>query len=93
MDALVRDIRPLSGRVVVRPDKTDTTTQSGIILKSEEKTKTNEGIIIAVAADIDDLKAGDHVFYEKYAGAEISWNDEQCLIMTSRDICAVVEEV
>jgi chaperonin GroES len=92
MSTLVRDIRPLSGRVVVIPDKTDASTKSGILLKSEDKTKTNEGVIAALADDIDSLKVGDHVLYEKFAGAEITWNDEACVIMTSKDICAVIEK-
>ncbi|MEX1124558.1 MAG: co-chaperone GroES [Actinobacteria bacterium] len=92
-------IKPLEDRVLVRPDEAEMTTASGIVIPDTAKEKPQEGEIIAVGpgkrSDTGDLipmdvKAGDKVMYSKYGGTEIKLDGEELLILSARDILAVI---
>ena len=76
-------------------------TKSGIVLPDTAKEKPQEGTIIAVGPGriLDDgkrepmdVKKGDKVLYAKYAGTEFKIDDEELLIVSQKDILAVVED-
>ena len=92
-------IKPLEDRVLVRPDEAEQTTASGIVIPDTAKEKPQEGEILAVGAgkrsDTGDLipmdvKEGDKVMYSKYGGTEIKLDGEDLLILSARDILAVL---
>ena len=92
-------IKPLEDRVLVRPDEAEQTTASGIVIPDTAKEKPQEGEILAVGAgkrsDTGDLipmdvKEGDKVMYSKYGGTEIKLDGEELLILSARDILAVL---
>jgi chaperonin GroES len=93
-------MRPLGDRVVIRPTPRDEMTKSGIVLPDTAKEKPQEGEIIAAGPgrynDDDerepmDVKVGDKVLYAKYAGTEFKLDDDELLIVSQKDILAVVE--
>ena len=93
-------LRPLGDRVVIQPTPREEMTKSGIVLPDTAKEKPQEGSVIAVgpgAFDNDgkciaiDVKVGDKVLYAKYAGTEFKVDDEELLIVSQKDILAVVE--
>ncbi len=93
-------MRPLGDRVVIRPTPREEMTKSGIVLPDTAKEKPQEGEIIAAGPgrlndDGDrepmDVKVGDKVLYAKYAGTEFKIDDEDLLIVSQKDIFAVVE--
>ena len=93
-------MRPLGDRVVVRPLGREDTTKSGIVLPDTAKEKPQRGTVIAVGAgrrDDDgdriplDVTAGDQVLFAKYAGTEFKLDDEDLLILSEKDILAVLE--
>ncbi len=88
------NIKPLGDRVVVEPAKAEEKTASGIIIPDTAKEKPQQGIVMAVADDQDDIKLtvkeGDLVLYGKYAGTEITIDGNDYLIMSEKDILAVV---
>src|SRR5512135_1384009 len=95
----VRRLRPLGDRVVVQPTAREEMTKSGIVIPDTAKEKPQEGLIMAVGPGriLDDgkhepmdLKAGDKVLYAKYAGTEFKLDGEDLLIVSARDILAVV---
>ena len=76
-------------------------TKSGIVLPDTAKEKPQEGTILAVGPgrlDDDgkrepmDVKVGDKVLYAKYAGTEFKVDDEELLIVSQKDILAIVED-
>ena len=76
-------------------------TKSGIVLPDTAKEKPQEGKIIAVGPgkvledgkrEAIDVKVGDKVLYAKYAGTEFKVDDEELLIVSQKDILAVVED-
>jgi chaperonin GroES len=93
-------LQPLGDRVVVKPTPREEMTKSGIVLPDTAKEKPQEGLIIAVgpgAFDNDgkrmamDVKVGQKVLYGKYAGTEFKVDDEELLIVSQKDILAIVE--
>ncbi len=95
-----RTMRPLGDRVVVQPTAREEMTKSGIVLPDTAKEKPQEGTIVAAGPgrlndDGDrepmDVKVGDKVLYAKYAGTEFKVDDEEYLIVSQKDILAVVE--
>ena len=92
-------LQPLGDRVVVKPTPRDEMTQSGIVLPDTAKEKPPEGEILAVgpgAFDNDgkrvamDVKVGQKVLYGKYAGTEFKLDDDELLIVSQKDILAIV---
>jgi chaperonin GroES len=98
--ASTKTLKPLGDRVVVRPTPREEMTKSGIVLPDTAKEKPQEGTIIAVGPGkiLDDGKretldvtAGQRVLYAKYAGTEFKIDDEDLLIISQKDILAIVE--
>lgn len=95
------NLRPLSDRVIVEPLERDEMTASGILLPETAKEKPQEGLVIAAGPgrwDEDGIKrlplevsVNDKVVYAKYSGTEIKLGDKKYLIMSEKDILAVVE--
>jgi len=97
---MAQTLRPLGDRVVVRPIEREETTRSGIVLPDTAKEKPQEGTVIAVGHGklLDngqrqsmDVTEGARVLYAKYAGTEIKLGDEEVLILSEKDILAIVE--
>jgi chaperonin GroES len=93
-------LRPMGDRVVVRPAAQEQTTRSGIVLPDTSKEKPQRGEIVAagkgrLSEDGDriemDVKVGDTVLFAKYAGTEFKHDDEDLLILSEKDILAVIE--
>ena len=94
------NLRPLADRVVVKPLEREEMTKSGIVLPDTAKEKPQEGVIEAVGngryneqsgtrVELD-VKVGDRVMYAKYAGSEVKIDDVEYLILSEKDILAVV---
>jgi chaperonin GroES len=92
-------LQPLGDRVVVQPTPREEMTKSGLVLPDTAKEKPQEGSILAVgpgAFDTEgkrvpmDVKVGQKVLYGKYAGTEFKLEDDELLIVSQKDILAVV---
>jgi chaperonin GroES len=92
-------LRPLGDRVVVRPSSREETTKSGIVIPDTAKEKPQRGTIVAVGEgrrDEDgnriemDVTAGQEVLFAKYSGTEFKLEDEDLLILSEKDILAIV---
>jgi chaperonin GroES len=93
------NIKPLEDRILVRPEEGEETTVSGIVIPDTAKEKPQEGTVLAVGpgrrSDTGDLipvdvKEGDTVVYSKYGGTEIKSGGEDLLILSARDVLAVI---
>ena len=94
-------LTPLGDRVVLKPTPREEMTKSGLVLPDTAKEKPQEGSVIAVgpgAFDNDgkrvamDVKVGQKVLYGKYAGTEFKLDDDELLIVSQKDILAIVED-
>jgi chaperonin GroES len=93
------NLRPLGDRVVLKPVDREERTKSGIVIPDTAKEKPQEGIVEAVGTGriLDsgqrvpmELKLGDKVLYSKYAGNEFKPDDVEYLIISEKDVLAVV---
>jgi len=94
------NLRPLADRVVVKPLEREEVTKSGIVLPDTAKEKPQEGLVEAVGNGrfneqtgqrvALDVNVGDRVIYAKYAGSEVKIDENDYLILSEKDILAVV---
>ena len=86
------NIKPLGNRVVIKPEEAVEKTQSGIYLPEGAKEKPQSGEVLAIGtSDEIEVKVGDKVLYQKYAGTKIEDSEKQeLLILEQTDILAVV---
>jgi len=93
-------LRPLGDRVVVKPTPREEMTKSGIVLPDTAKEKPQEGEVLAAGPgriledgkrEAMDVKVGDKVLYAKYAGTEFKVEGDDLLIVSQKDILAIVE--
>jgi len=93
------DLEPLDDRIVVKPGEEEETTVSGIVIPDTAKEKPQEGEVVAVGPGRFeegsrvpmDVKVGDRVLYSKYGGTEVKVAGEDYLVLSARDVLAIVK--
>ena len=94
-------IKPLEDRILVRTLEAEQTTASGPVITDTAKEKPQEGEVLAVGPGrVDesgnrtplDSTVGDTVIYSKYGGTEVKYSGEEFLILSARDVLAVVDK-
>ena len=95
------NLQPLDDRIVVKPDEAEATTASGLVIPDTAKDKPQQGKVLAVGPGRRsetsgelipmDVSVGDTVVYSKYGGTEITADGQEVLILTARDVLAVIK--
>ena len=95
------NLKPLDDRIVVRPNEAETQTASGLVIPDTAKEKPQQGKVLAVgpgkrAENSGELiplgiEVGQTVLYSKYGGTEVTVDGDDLLILSSRDVLAIVE--
>ncbi|HEY3879209.1 MAG TPA: co-chaperone GroES [Trebonia sp.] len=94
-------LKPLEDRIVVQPLEAEQVTASGLVIPDTAKEKPQEGKVLAVgpgrfddkgARVPVDVKVGDVVLYSKYGGTEVKYSGEEYLVLSARDVLAVIEK-
>lgn len=92
--------KPLGDRVLVKVIEAEEKTKGGIILPDTAKEKPQQGEVLAVGPGRIlengqrlpmEVKKGDKVIFAKYAGTEVKEGEEKYLLISERDILAVIE--
>lgn len=96
------NLKPLDDRIVVKPNEAEERTASGLVIPDTAKEKPQQGSVLAVGPGrwsddggkhhALDIKVGDTVLYSKYGGTEVTIEGQDLLILTSRDVLAIVEK-
>ncbi|MBS9534125.1 co-chaperone GroES [Mycobacterium sp. M1] len=96
------NIKPLEDKILVQANEAETTTASGLVIPDTAKEKPQEGTVVAVGPGRWDeggtkripldVAEGDVVVYSKYGGTEIKYNGQEYLILSARDVLAVVNK-
>ena len=95
-----KQLKPLGDRLVVKPSPREEMTKSGIVLPDTAKERPQEGTIVSVgpgrtlddgSREAIDVKVGQKVLFQKYAGTEFKLDEEDLLILSQKDILAVIE--
>ena len=94
-------LKPLEDRIVVSPLEAEQVTASGLVIPDTAKEKPQEGKVLAVGPGRFDAKGarvpvdvqvGDVVLYSKYGGTEVKYSGEEYLVLSARDVLAVIEK-
>ena len=94
-------LKPLEDRIVVQPLEAEQVTASGLVIPDTAKEKPQEGKVIAVGPGrVDDkgvrvpvdVQVGDVVLYSKYGGTEVKYGGEEYLVLSARDVLAVIDK-
>ena len=91
-------IKPLEDRIVVKALDAEQTTASGLVIPDTAKEKPQEGEVLAVGPGRFedgqrlplDITVGDRVIYSKYGGTEVKYDGQEYLILSARDVLAIV---
>src|SRR5918995_5875357 len=94
------NLTPLEDRIVVQPSEEEETTTSGIVIPDTAKEKPQEGSVVAVGPGRFedgnrvplDVSVGDKVVYSKYGGTEVKVEGAEYLILSARDVLAVLSK-
>ena len=93
-------LKPLEDRIIVKPGDAEETTASGLVIPDTAKEKPQEGMVLAVGpgrfedgARVPlDVSIGDRVLYSKYGGTEVKHGGEEYLVLSARDVLAIIEK-
>ena len=94
------NIKPLEDRIVIKQVEAEQTTASGLVIPDSAKEKPSEGEVVATGPGrIDDngnrvpldVNVGDIVLYSKYGGTEVKFGGDDFLVLSARDVLAVIE--
>jgi chaperonin GroES len=93
-------IKPLEDRIVVKANEAEQTTASGLVIPDTAKEKPQEGTVLSVGPGRFedgqrlplDVKVGDTVIYSKYGGTEVKYDGVEYLILSARDVLAIIEK-
>jgi chaperonin GroES len=95
------NLKPLDDRIVVKPNEAETQTASGLVIPDTAKEKPQQGVVLAVGpgkrAETSGeiipvgIEVGQTVLYSKYGGTEITTDGEDVLILSARDVLAVIK--
>lgn len=96
------NLKPLDDRIVVKPNEAETQTASGLVIPDTAKEKPQQGSVLAVGSGKRaeatgeiiplEIKVGDTVLYSKYGGTEVTVDGDELLVLSSRDVLAIVEK-
>lgn len=93
-------LKPLADKIIIQVVAKEEVTKSGIVLPGTAQEKPQEGIVIAVGAGrildngsrvTPDVKVNDKVVFAKYSGTEFKCNNQEYLIVSEKDILAVIQ--
>ncbi len=92
-------LTPLEDKIIVKQAEAETQTASGLFIPDNAKEKPQQGEVLAVGPGRRndkgeripvDVKVGDKVLYSKYGGTEVHYQGEDYLIVSARDILAIL---
>ncbi|HJF17646.1 MAG TPA: co-chaperone GroES [Aeriscardovia aeriphila] len=93
-------LKPLEDKVIIKQAPAETTTASGLVIPDSAKEKPQQGEVLAVGPGARndkgeripvDVKVGDEVLYSRYGGTKLTYKGEEYLIVSARDILAVLQ--
>jgi chaperonin GroES len=100
VSGMATSLKPLGDRLVVKPTPREEMTRSGIVLPDTAKERPQEGTVLAAgpgrilddgSREAMDVSVGQKVLFQKYAGTEFKLEDDELLILSQKDVLAVIE--
>lgn len=83
-------VKPLGERVLVKTEKAEEKTASGLFIPQTSQEKTQFAQIVAVGSEVKNINIGEKILHDKYAGTAIKIDNEDYLILEQKDVLAVI---
>jgi len=84
------NFKPLGKRVLVKLEKQEMKTSSGIILPDTVQEKPSQAKVVAISDEVKDIKIDDVVMFAKFGGAELKFGDEKFLVLNYSEILGII---
>ena len=84
-------LQPLKDRIIIQQLKGEEKTASGLFIPESAQEKEQQGQVVAVAANITEVKTGDKVIYAQYGGTEITIDNQAYVILEIKDVLALIK--
>lgn len=84
-------IKPLADKIVVKRLEAEEKTASGIVLPDTAKEKPEQGEVIEIGKEVNEVKKGDKVIFSKYSPTEIKVDSSEYLVIKEEEVLAVIE--
>jgi chaperonin GroES len=84
------NFQPLGKRVLIKRVEESNTTASGIIIPDNATEKPSQGEVVAVSHEVSELSVGNKVLFGKYAGNEVTLENEKYLVLDTDDIFGII---
>ena len=100
VSATATQLKPLGDRLVVKPTPREEMTKSGLVLPDTAKERPQEGTVLAAgpgrilddgSREAMDVAVGQKILFQKYAGTEFKLEEDELLILSQKDVLAVIE--
>ncbi|MDD2233207.1 MAG: co-chaperone GroES [Sphaerochaetaceae bacterium] len=85
------NIKPLADRVLVKVEQLQEKTASGIIIPQTAQEKTQIGTVAAIGDEVKNLKVGQKIMHDKYAGTSVKMDGDEYLILNIKDVLAAID--
>lgn len=85
------NFKPLGKRILLKRNDVEEKTTSGLYIPDSAQSQENKGVVCAIG-NVETINVGDTVLFEKYAGQDISIDDNTYLILKEDDILGVMGE-
>lgn len=83
-------LKPLADRIVAIKEEAQTKTASGLYLPDSAKEKSAIAKVLAVGADVKEVKVGDKIIYKEYSITEVKVDGKQYLLVREEDVLAKI---
>lgn len=84
------EFKPLNERVLIEPKQAEEKTAGGIYIPDTAKEKSQQGKVLAIGPEVKDVKPGDIVVFESFAGTEIGLEGKKMMILKIKDILGII---
>lgn len=85
------NVKPLGERVLVKTEKAEEKTASGLFIPQTSQEKTQFATVVAVGSDVKTVKTGEKILHDKYVGTALKIDDEDYLILDIKEVLAVID--
>jgi len=84
-------LKAFGKKILIEVSAPETITAGGIIIPETKKENSNKGKVISIGEEVNSIKEGDFVFFNKFTGAEIEFEKFKYLVLKLEDIHAIVK--
>ncbi|MGD2062187.1 MAG: co-chaperone GroES [Nitrospirota bacterium] len=83
-------LKPLGERLLVEYREPETKTAGGIYIPESAKERPQEGVVLAVGKDVEEIKEGDRIVFEKYSPTKFTMSGVEYAVIKEDDVMGIL---